>query len=282
MSASEIMLLGGPNSGKTHYAGQLYGRVQRNPGRLRLRKDGTPSDLGPLQEVLDCLENGRAAQHTPTGTSHAVILPLIAPDGRCIDLRWPDYGGEQLSQIEAQRAVPEAWRSRLVAAGGWIVLIRIGAETVYTDALEKLVGQHDQPNRRLSERAERWDANARWVELLQILLHIAGHGTAHPLRHPRLAVLLSCFDELNIENRSPPEVLAERLPLLAAFIEANWASRAYSVWGLSALGKLLDQHSDDDAFVNEGPEWHGWVAPPDGGEHDADLSRPIAWLLDAE
>lgn len=49
MPTPELMLLGGPNSGKTHYAGQLYGRLRRNPGLLRLRKDqGTPSDISAL------------------------------------------------------------------------------------------------------------------------------------------------------------------------------------------------------------------------------------------
>nr|WP_276598915.1 hypothetical protein [Nannocystis sp. SCPEA4] len=273
-------MLGGPNSGKTHYAGQLYGRLRRRPGVLGLRQDqGTPPDLGALEEVLRCLEEGRLADHTPTTSWEEVALPLVDASGRAMDLRWPDYGGEQLRALFAQRAVPDTWRERLIKADGWVLLVRLSAEVKYPDALEELAKRPNdqQPN---IERVERWDANAQWVELLQILLHVAGLSVVARLRRPRLAVLLSCYDELEAGERPPREILAEQLPLMSAFIEGNWASEAASVWGLSALGRPLDRNSAEDSFIDEGPENHGWVVPPAGGSKDPDLSKPLAWLLE--
>lgn len=286
MAPTNILLLGGPNSGKTHYAGQLYGRLRRRPGRLGLRKDcGTPTDLRPFEEVLKCLENGRAAEHTPTETWDEVTLPLVDQTGGSLDLKWPDYGGEQLREITKQRTVSEAWRSRLTRADGWLLLLRLQSEEVYRDALDKLIKLAGRSDAKLTPEIriqhDWWDANARWVELLQILLHVSGHGTKQQLFRPRLAILLSCYDELQSEARRPSHVLAERLPLLAAFVAANWSPEAVSVWGLSSLGRMLETRSRDNDFINDGPEYHGWVVPPGEHERQWDLSLPLAWLLEA-
>jgi Double-GTPase 1 len=277
----ELVLLGGPHSGKTHYAGQLYGRVRRRPGLLRLRNErGTPSDLSALEEVLRCLEEGRAAEHTSSDTWAEVSLPLEDKDGNTMDLRWPDYGGEQIRELFNQRAVPEAWRSRLTQAEGWVLLIRLKGETTYPDALSELTKRSEERTD-TTARAGSWDANARWVELLQLLLHVAGLGQVARLRQPRLAVLLSAYDELGRIDVPPRKALAEHLPLVSSFLESTWTPEAMSIWGLSALGRPLETNGAEDKFIEEGPEFQGWVISPEGGPPDSDLSSPLAWLVGA-
>lgn len=285
MRTPEIVVLGGPNAGKTHYGGQIYGRIRDNLGELRLRKDkGTPADLSAFKEVLECLENGRAAEHTSARTWAEIFLPLVDTQGHALDLRWPDYGGEQIRSVFTARTVTEDWQSRLAKADGWILLIRLSTEVTYQDDIEQL-GKRIEERTLNAGRPGKWDPNAWWVELLQILLHVGGHGHVKRIRTPRLAVLLSCYDEPD-HTKDPPtnpprEVLAERLPLVSSFIESNWAPDSVSVWGLSALGKLLEKNSEDDGFIDDGPETKGWVIAPEGGAPDPDLTRPIAWLVEA-
>lgn len=238
------------------------------------------ADLGALEEVLHCLENGHAAGHTSVGTWSDVLLPLKDKRGNELDLRWPDYGGEQLRTIFAERQVTEAWRSELRQADGWLLLIRLKREVTYPDALAKLAEGSSGDNGPTA-RAGDWDGNARWVELLQILLHVAGVNTVSHREQPRLAVLLSCYDELAADDSPPSQMLDKHLPLVSAFIDSIWKPSAVSVWGLSALGCLLEKNSDNEQFINQGPEHQGWVVRPDG-QKDADLSRPLAWLLGAE
>jgi hypothetical protein len=282
MRTPELVLLGGPNSGKTHYAGQLYGRLRRCPGLLHLRKDhGTPPDLTALEEVLRCLENGHAAPRTSADTWAEVSLPLVDERGRAMDLRWPDYGGEQLRAVFDQRTVPDDWRSRLIKATGWVLLIRLKSETKYPDAFEELTKLPENRNCKPA-RAGSWDANAHWVELLQILLHVAELSHVARLQHPRMAVLISCYDEMEETDAPPREALAKGLPLVSSFIDSTWAADAVSIWGLSSLGRLLEVDSADESFIDVGPEFQGWVIPPGGGARDPDLSSPLAWLVRAQ
>lgn len=278
MHTPEIVLLGLSSSGKTHFAGQLYGRLRRTQGDLLLRKDGgTPPDLTSLENVLNSLASGHTAEHTQVQTWAEIALPIADKAGNTFDLRWPDYGGEQLANAFQQRAISESWRERLRRAGGWIVLIRLKTETTYPDVLTRLREgpSEDSAN---TARVSQWDANARWVEMLQIFLHVAGHGLVDKLKMPKLAVMLSCYDELDVTSKSPTEVLAERLPLVSSFIRSNWRSDKVSVWGLSALGQELNKDSRDEHFIDEGPETLGWVVDP-AGNRSSDLTLPLAWTL---
>jgi hypothetical protein len=97
---------------------------------------------------------------------------------------------------------------------------------------------------------------------------------------PRLAVVLSCYDELQSDAKAPRELLDDRFPLLSSFLESTWQPGSLSVWGLSSLGKPLAEDTSDDDFIDEGPEHQGWVLPPEGARREADLSLPLAWLLE--
>jgi hypothetical protein len=280
MTEPEVVLLGGPNSGKTHFAGQLYGRLKRAQGELRLHNNGgTPADISALEEVLACLEEGRAATHTSEDTWSEIRLSLVDKNGQSIDLLWPDYGGEQLRTVFKSRASSEAWGARLKSATAWVFLIRLDAVVTYPDALEQLCDPNKGSVAKTDNRINAWDANAYWIELLQILLHIAGHGTVKRLHIPKLAVMLSCYDNLTAGDKQPSAILRERLPLLYSFIQNVWAKDAVSIWGLSALGKHLDDKSADASFIDEGPEKQGWIIAPEGGDRNSDLTKPLNWLL---
>ncbi|CAG9298184.1 TRAFAC clade GTPase domain-containing protein [Celerinatantimonas diazotrophica] len=275
-----VLLLGGPNSGKTHYAGQLYGRLQRKPGMLKLNSNQTtPPNLSALGEVLGQLENGNSAEHTPSETWSEITLNLVDDQGQELQLNWPDYGGEQLKEVFKNREVPENWRNKLLNADGWFVLIRLSSETVYSDAIDKLKTGVGVAKSSSCQRAVNWDANAYWIETFQILKHVAGLDSISSLTTPRLAILLSCYDELTTTDQPPLEVLKAKLPLFESYLSSTWHESAISIWGLSSLGKSLGSSTNDDDFIDEGPEYHGWVCTPDGKSNDGDLTKPLAWLL---
>ncbi len=273
---ARIVLIGESGAGKSHFGGQLLLRL--NQQRFALRMRGAATNLSAYEEVIEALNEGRSAGHTATATYVESEWPVVNAEGRALDLVWPDYGGEQVRHLIDGRQVPAAWRERLINSAGWLLMVRIHHAGVDDDFFSRpLADIRSKPE---TEQAGeiRPSAQARLIELLQMLLFIRGIGTVTPIAEPALTVLLSCWDELgDAAHQKPGEVMARRLPLVASFLDANWRSERLSVLGVSALEKPLRPDRADEDYISEGPERFGYVVLPDG-THTPDLTAPIAAL----
>lgn len=281
------MILGFPNSGKTHYFGQFFVRATKlDTCNLKIRKDiGAPSDLTILKDFFLYLAQGKLAPRTPTNTFGNLELPLVNELGKRIDLSWPDYAGEQLKSIFLNRTINQEWIQSLKESSGWILTIRLDEEIVIDDRLHTLSSQNNQSNSILetslpeTNRLESmWNANSKWIETLQIILHGCNISIHSPNRLPKVAVFLTCYDRYGSTNCTPRQTLINKLPLLDDFLHSVWNDKLISIWGVSSLGKDLDDKGADDLFVDEGAEAQGWVVKPNG-EESSDLTLPISWLI---
>lgn len=281
MDEPSVLVLGGSGTGKTHYAGQLLGRMRHDrSGRLRVRPGGV-NDLSKLEEVLASLEEGRSAGHTPAETWTGIRCELETDDGTGVVLEWPEYAGERLFAIVDQRMMPDEWRESVRSAAGWLLFIRPSTLKLYEDLLVRptdTVPRHSDSPAATVDGAG-WDDRARYVELLQMFLFAAAQSTHEFIEVPRLAVVFTCWDELNGEQRTPEQLLAKRLPLLNSFIRSTWRDGAWSVWGLSSLGRALRNDEPDEDFRTQGPESFGYVLRSEEATQDRDLTSPVAWLL---
>lgn len=281
MSAADVLVIGGSGAGKTHFAGQLLGRMRHDrQGLLRIRPGGV-EDLSKLEEVLACLEEGRAAGHTPAETWTGIRCELETKDGKEVLLEWPEYAGERLFAIIERRLVPEEWHTSIQSAKGWLLFIRPSTLKLYEDLLVRPTGTvpAHSDSQKSSVHGNGWDDRARYVELLQMFLFASAQSTFNPTERPRLAIVLSCWDELNGRKSTPESLLAEKLPLLDAFVRSVWRDDSWSVWGLSSLGRSLSQEEQDEDFVFQGPENFGYVVRPGSTDEEQDLTAPVAWLL---
>jgi Double-GTPase 1 len=282
---ANVLVIGEHNVGKTNYGIQLLGRLRTGRSRLTLR--GTPDTIAPFEAGLTALNNGKAPDHTPTATNHQLLLPIAFNQAE-ISVAWPDYGGEQISEILTTRTVSESWKDRITHADGWMLFLRLNAISESLDALQHpapKVKRHKPRATMVSERssdetAKQWNPNAKIIELLQILLHVKRIGIHKRVQLPALTVALSCWDELPVsQSEKPLSVLKERLPLLYDFMVAIWEPNYLSIFGVSALGTTLDSASINTAFRDEGPEQHGFVIMPDGSK-TSDLAEPVLWLME--
>ena len=133
---NSIMVLGKPNSGKTVYSAQLYGRLTRGvEQQIAIRN--TPENLDIFQEALERLAEGNHPQRTTSSQFANVSLPLIIKNEKEVDLTWFDYAGEQLTHIFESRSVNEKWAETLINANGWMVFIRLNDETKYKHKMHK-------------------------------------------------------------------------------------------------------------------------------------------------
>lgn len=267
----QIALFGESDVGKSHYGGQLVGRLNAETGTMRMR--GAAPDLTAFDDVRQSLSEGVSAAHTSAGTYTETLLP-VADNEIAIDLNWPDYAGEQVSQLLEERRIPPSWQQRVETAQGWILVVRPRVATVAEDIFSRPLGdlQSPQTDSALLERSPQ----ARLVELLQMLVYTVQSRTGKT--KPALAVLLSCWDELEeAETLTPEQVLRRRLPLLSAYVRNNWDERQRLVFGLSSTGVALSKESPNNEFISKGPEQMGYVVRTDGSR-TSDLTTPIAQL----
>jgi hypothetical protein len=277
---NSIMVLGKPNSGKTVYSAQLYGRLTRGvEQQIAIRN--TPENLDIFQEALERLAEGNNPQRTTSSQFANVSLPLVIKNEKEVDLTWFDYAGEKLTHIFESRSVNEKWAETLINANGWMVFIRLNDETKYKHKIEDLLTNRDviKKAKTKQEETDIVDANIWWIELFQIILHVCNLKRSQRISKPKLAIVLSCYDQISNSNSTttPKEIFEKELPLLNQFLHSNWEQDKITIWGLSSLGRALDKRSQN-TFVDNGPENQGWIISPDSHERSADLTSPIVWI----
>lgn len=271
-----LLCIGEPDAGKTTLAWQLEAQWAQRIGKLVL--DHRPRDLQVLVQAGAKLSQGLPVEHTAANTAAKIEFDIRTPDGRRVMLVFPEYGGERLRDIVRTRRLQSWWLERLRTSPAWLLLLRPTTLRRHTDLLERL---HRPPTDVKVEPPgpSEWDGAAYWTELLQILLDGAERSVVTRLSSPRLAVALSCWDELGEPvGRLPSDVLLERAPLLSEFITSNWAPDALTIWGLSPQGRPLKKGIPDLDYVDRDPATQGFAITP-RGERVPNLDEPLAWLL---
>jgi double-GTPase-like protein len=274
--ASTVLVVGAPATGKTHFGAQLLGRLRAGRGGLKLRS--TPDSIEPLRQALDRLNGGLPADHTSVQSYAEVVLPLVERSGATVDLVWPDYGGEKIQHFVRDRRTGPVWQKRIQDSDAWILFLRPSLLLPNADVFSKPI--HQVVAGGGGERPGSLTPPAWYVELLQLLLFVRGCGAGEPARSPRLAVLLSCWDELPEAESAlgPLKVLEGRAALFSEFLQSRWDPSAISWFGLSSTGRALREGTPDDDFQERGPEAFGYVIDPEG-ESSVDLTIPLQWLL---
>jgi len=272
--SKQVLLIGGASAGKTHFGAQLLARLMTKKGALRFYE--SPTNVSLFETTLQRLGQGLSSDHTGSGVYGEVVLPVQTASGQTMDLVWPDYAGEQIESIAQLRSLTSHWAARIVASDCWILMIRLMLASAEEDLLNRPLYE-DVAGNQTAGRAVSTSKQSQLVELLQILRHIRGLNSLDRTVEPRLLVLLSCWDELGVNGKSPLEELAARVPLVNAYIRATWSEDALTFYGLSSLGKSLSHDTVDVDYQNRGPESFGYVVSA-VGKQLSDLTIAIADL----
>jgi hypothetical protein len=286
-SSSSVLVVGEHDVGKTVFGIQLFGRMQAKRSVLRL--SGAPKSIAIFEVAIAALNEGKAPIHTSSGFNKTLILPTEL-NGQRVDLEWPDYAGEQVSNILKTRALSADWHDHIAASDAWMLFLRLASHSDAVDAIQRpstslktksrtqKAHVSPEPTAQDENTLKPWNSNARYIELLQMLLYAKGIGVSKRISQPPLAIMLSCWDELNTDA-PPREVLKKRLPLFSTFLENIWHPDRFEVFGVSAAGGPLEIKSANTKMRDEGPENHGYVVLPTGVQN-SDLSVPVVWLVD--
>lgn len=264
--SQSILIIGKPSTSKSSFLGQLYTLIESEQGQVRLWK--TPDDLSAVQSIARNHADGKEAEATPPTANHELVLPLQI-DQRVIELHYPDYGGEQIEQMLQNRSITEPWLTLIKQADDWLLFIR--PLLLYTpfDLTTKPASEANPEKPVARTTKHRFSDQTELIELLQMFLDIRQQSIRELVQLPRLSVVITCWDELSLGSEKPLPYLQKKMPLLAQYIDTNWATDAWQCVGLSAQGFSLKDPDNQEKYRNDGPEKYPYVVNASGVEvHD--------------
>lgn len=270
-----LLIIGKPHSSKTVFIAQFYSRLQKRKSILSLYKP--VDDLSAITAARESLAKGEEPDATSTERSVNLILPIQFGEKQ-IDLVCPDYGGEQINTILASREVDKKWLEAIKQSDNWIFFIRLNNISEQLDISKITVTEeHTQGRNKVVEIPFSISDQSALIELLQIFLHSKEHDYHFKNSKVKLTVVLTCWDELETEEK-PKQVLQKYLPLLLNFIESNWSSEKLKIIGLSAQGFPLDSEENKEKYQIEGSENFGFLVKEDG-QKTSDITELITEAL---
>lgn len=270
-----LLIIGKPHSSKTVFIAQFYSRLQKRKSKLSLYKP--VDDLSAITSAREALANGDEPEATSTERSVNIILPIQFGEEQ-IDLVCPDYGGEQINTILASREVDKKWLDAIKESDNWVFFIRLNNISEQLDISKITVTEeHTQGSSEVVEIPFSISDQSALIELLQILLHSKEHDYHFKNSKVKLTVVLTCWDELETEEK-PKQVLLNNLPLLLNFIESNWSSEKLKIIGLSAQGFPLNSEENKEKYQIEGSENFGYLVKEDGQKTN-DITELISEAL---
>jgi hypothetical protein len=274
--STSILLIGKPHSSKTVFLSQFYSKLQKNKSKLKLYK--SVDDLSPISGARESLASGEEPQTTPSEKSVKFYLPIQLAEKQ-VDLKCPEYGGEQVLSIVENRELNKEWAASIKESNSWILFIRLNNVNKSLDISDVTYSElnHKNAKEQISETEYKISDQSFFIELLQIFLHAKGTDYHKVNYKTKLTIVLTCWDEMNTEEK-PYDVLQSKLPLLLNFLESNWDENYLNIVGLSAQGFSLTTPENKEKYQIEGPEEFGYLVLPDGTQTN-DITELIGQAL---
>jgi len=274
-----IILLGGPDSGKTNYIGRLWRALDHGTGALHAAEQ--PEDIKFVLEVTDHLFQGGFAprsEHSDARRDFEVVVAATR-DGARSRVVVPDISGELWRNAVIDSEIDPDWMNELQQADAALLFVRVDSDqdvrpldwVTSRKMLEKLGGEEDQ-------------GLPTQVMLCELIRFLEGSlSTREDGAIPRLSVVVTAWDRVDADKfKQGPEAYLEReYPLVAGRL-ADLVNLDVQIFGLSVVGgDLKDDPDYRDAFLEAGLDGQGWVVVRDGDgwRKDPDVTLPIAWAV---
>jgi GTPase SAR1 family protein len=268
----EILIIGPPRSGKTTFLAQLYGRLIDKKGKLQLAS--APENIDGIKSAYDRLAEGEETESTPSTDNLEVKISVIHEEQEFV-LHCKDYGGEQVRDLVALMEYDKTWIDRAKTNDRWILFIRPSEIEHRFDLSKK--GYAVKDRKATNALIFGTSDQSQFIELIQVLLHARGTGMKERIDTPRLLIALTCWDELSTDS-TPQQILQQKMPLFAHFIETNWLPGAIKIIGISAQEFSLKTDETRDKYLDEMPQNFGYLVLDDNPK-EKDLTRIIEKAL---
>ena len=283
-----ITICGFPESGKTTYLAALWHLVTSRVDQTALTFESLRGgDATHLNTLAARWRDGKTQLRTDVRTQQFVSMRLTNASEASLRLTFPDVSGESYRVMFEERECTLSVAKMLSRGEG--ILFFIHADRIRTpQSVVEVVSQSNALGSALSsDQVVPWSPSLSptQIQIVDLLQLLCRPPLALPCR--RIAILLSAWDKVAIEGRTPDEFLTERLPLLDQYLRAGADSWTWRIYGVSAQGgdyekdnvqltggqlsklgglKALNEPSHRIQVVSEGAE-------------SSDLTEPVAWLM---
>lgn len=282
MSARSIVVVGGPDSGKTNFIGRLWRALEMRAGAYE--SAAVPEDIKFVLDTAEHLFHGHFAPRSQREAGRRDFQIAVKPRGESTQTQIviPDIHGELWQTAVLQSELSPDWMGELQRADGALLFVRVQSDLnvrpldwVNSKRLIAKVGEDPKRNDLPTQ--------VMLCELLRFLeLKLVKRPNGAP---PRVAIMVSAWDLVDAQvGVAGPEAYVKReYPLLAGRLD-DIRGLDVRVFGLSVVGgDLQADASYREAFLEKGLDGHGWVSIKDvaTGEwkQDPDLTLPIAWVV---
>jgi hypothetical protein len=282
MSGRKVILMGGPDSGKTNYFARLWAALDDGNGAISAA--ATPNEIEYVEEALAHLHGGGFAPRTDKSLEGSLNIPLVFvanDESITADLVIPDMSGEiWKNAVETNELAPQ-WRGDLESAIGALLFVRVLSplnvdprDWVNTADLMRFRRKNVDHDNDLSTQV-------MLCELLRFLELTLGASVSAV--RPSLSVVVTAWDLLDPERAAfgPAAFLKQEYPLFSGRLE-DVDSFDIATFGVSVVGGDL---SGDTAFragfLKSDFKSTGYVivgADSSSRQH-GDLTLPVAWAI---
>lgn len=274
-----IILLGGPDSGKTNYIGRLWRAL--DVGTCALHAAEQPEDISFVLEVTDHLFQGGFAprsEHSDARRDFEVVVAAMknGPRARVVV---PDISGELWRNAVIDSEIDPDWMNELRQADAALLFVRVDSDqnvrpldwVTSRKMLEKLGGEEDQG----------LPTQVMLCELIRFLEVSLANREDGGL--PRLSIVVTAWDLVDAGkfDQGPAAYLEREYPLVAGRL-ADLEGLDVQIFGLSVVGgDLKHDPKYREEFLDAGLDCQGWVAVRDGDgwRKNPDVTLPIAWAV---
>jgi hypothetical protein len=289
MSEHSIVLLGGPDSGKTNYMSRLW--LALNSKKAGLVASKNPEDIKYVEGGAEHILGGAFAPRSDTNSLPGDLtldLPVrLASDqnGKEVNISVPDVSGELWKEAIERGDVTQEWMEALQQASGALLFVRVLSEANvapldWVNAAEYLgwagVGKpkDGQGNDALVP------TQVALCEMLRFLDETLKRVDGRP---PKVAVLITAWDLIDKQRRAngPNVFLKEEYPLFAGRL-ADCTSLDVRAFGVSVVGGDFQDIEFTKKFLAGDINDMGYVEvddPVNGNIQIQDVTLPVTWVV---
>ena len=284
MTACSIILVGGPDTGKTTFIGRLWLALRTGSGALTASE--TPDQIKYVEGIVRYLHQGSFPPRTDQNLEvdqGSITIPLGLDESleeKIAELIIPDISGEIWKKaVETTELAPERM-AQLEDAAGVLLFVRVLSDQnvnpldwVNAAELMKCQGDNAQP--------DKMPTQVMLCELLRFLELKLPDRTAG--RKPRIAVIITAWDLLDNDSSAagPRAYLEKEYPLFVGRL-ADLDRFDVAIFAMSIVGG--DPEADEEfreELLNSDLESVGFLQFDHDGtvEKINDFTFPVAWVI---